>query len=236
MTDPIAPIPDGYQVDRLVGGHRRKQLFRARHDGQPVALRLLRFEEDEGPMMEPSFLMTRLGSVIDELELTTIAPLRAAEATGDGYFAAEPWIGDRDLTKAQLSWAETCALLGPLAEDLAKLHAHRKWHGGIRPHRIRVDGQAATLVAFAWAATASSFTRDLFARVEVPEKRGGGFIAPELLEKGPAGAGTALDVYGLGRTLEAVCADCPPALARAFEGDLTQRATMADLAALLSGA
>lgn len=236
MTAPIVTVPAGLAVERLVGGNRYKQLFVARRGEARVALRLLRFGEAKTPLVPPSFLLPRLGSIIDELKLENVAPLLEAGETAGGFYAIEPWLGAGDLSGAQpVAWAALATRLAPIAADLATLHAARKWHGGIRPHRIRLVGDRATLVAFSWAAMATAFVQSLFGAVET---RGRDFVAPELLERGPAGAGTALDVYAMAKTIlgaaDDVPADVRQLLEGAFASDRAMRPTMEDIAAALA--
>ena len=184
---PLIPFPQQIAGAELIRNGKNDQLWRASFGGEVVALRLGRFEK-ERPLFEPSEIIWGVASIAERLGLTHTAKLVATGSSGDGFFVAERWIDGRGI--------DGDANLSGVAEDLMRLHAARKWHGGLRPTRIVVSRGVAHLIGLTWSMFLTTLTQDSMRSFDED-------LAPELMEIGPHAAGPGNDVYGFARVLVA---------------------------------
>ncbi len=236
---PIISAPNAYSNLRFISGGEIEQLWRAKDDAGDVALRLVRFPDRLTPIADPAPIFGRVGSLIEGLQLSSFARHRASGAAGGGCYIVEAWAGDKSLAEVgPMPWDSLTQLLRPIVADIATLHGARKWHGGIRPSRIRVAGARATLVGLAWSSVLTSFVSDLFTACEPAARRS--IFAPELLDKGPVAAGPSLDVYALAKTLSllAVGGRIPEQAKSLIDRTVTappqERPRLAELSAILT--
>ena len=216
---PIA-VPAGYRLESLLSEHPDAQLWRADLGGRPVALRLARYD---GPT-DPADFLRRMDEIAKGLGIAELAPLIEAGGAQGGFFAAEAWIDGPTFAEQPEP-----ARLRPLIEGLARLHAARKWHGGITPSRLRRHGEGFVALQFAWSAWISTLAR---ARVE---RLDGAVDRPPELEAGPRMASPGLDTYALAGILGSMT-PAPGAqawLARGRSPDPAARPRLEELAALL---
>lgn len=236
MND-FGPVPAGYEVVAVVRSSRFERLLRAKYEGRDVALRIVTFPEGQAPLIDPTFVWSRVNSIVGELGVRTFAMQIATGQADSGHYVAEEWIGRGDLAKqGPLPWNDLAQRILPLARDLATVHAARKWHGGIRPRRLRLVDQTIGLAAYGWAAWMSAQTGETAARIEPADRPSSAYVAPEL--SASRVAGTALDCYGLCKSLLDCASDIPQdaltVLQRGLVPDLEARTTMAELVDLLA--
>ncbi len=233
MTAPIVSLPETFSNLRLIGGDEHQQLWRAEREGRQVALRLVRFGDLRAPMMDPTFMLRRQSEFVAGLELKNVAEPIVANKCGDGYLYAEAWADGDDLSKAApKTWSALAQALAGVLGDLVTLHEARKWHGGIRPSRIRLAPGRATLIGLPWTATITGWKPATFQTLVDTT-----YVAPEVLEHGAKGVGTAMDVFALGKTLLAVAPkDTPAAIKDALNSaaSATGRPTIGELHKLLA--
>ena len=210
---PLIPFPKQIAEAELVREGKNEQVWRASFGGETVALRLGRFEKDR-PLFEPSEIIWGVASIAERLGLTNTAKMVATGSSGEGFFVAERWIDGRGIDR------ETN--LSGVAEDLMRLHAARKWHGGLRATRIVVSRGTASLVGLTWAMFLTTLTRESMLSFDQD-------LAPELNLEGPRAAGPANDVHGFARVL--VAAGRSNALVeRALSSKPEDRPTLVELA------
>lgn len=202
MSSPIITLSPSFTDPELVSSYEVRQVWRGRFRGAPAVLRCARLPDALRPTIDRKIVLTSVAKIANALDLPAlVGPLATGGADG-GFYVVEPEVGDVDATHlAPQSWREVSRLLAPIARDLVTLHQYGKWHGGIRPSRVRRTRDGGRLVGFTWASTASTLTRDQLRAVEEPGARHRApFMAPELVERGPAYARPATDVHGLART------------------------------------
>lgn len=231
----IVEVPPRFQRLVRVSGDARVELHRAELDGRAVALRLVCYSEERRPIVDPKMVMSRTQEIVAGLELSHVAPLLAVEAVPGGLISAEAWAGDRPLVGgSKLTLSELKQALGPVLDDLAKLHGARKWHGGIRPSRLIAGQGGATLVALPWSVALTGMVRELSHELDRRSPERDPYRAPELAELGPKAAGPTLDVYAIAQlVLRNVAGALSPklksALAAAADADPARRPSLAAL-------
>lgn len=222
------PCPDRFKPVREIHQSPHHRLLEASEADSRLALRLLRWSEETAPALDPAALLERMDSIAKSLELSTFAQLTEVSANGDTLIIAERFVSGTPIEGAE--WSKIHEGARALIDDLEKLHAHHKWHGGVRPGRLLVDHGRITLTSFSFATWLSTSTSRLKKELE-PDAR----LPPEASE-GPKMAGPHLDVYGLSTSLLTV-RGLPSALEAALQrGRLESykdRPTVAQLKALL---
>jgi hypothetical protein len=233
--EPILLFPQGFVDPVFVAGHELQQRWRGLYRGKPSLLRLGRFPAELAPVVDPGAALEMMMKLDASLGLSAIVVPVAAGSCAGGFFAIEPHAGDADGRKlGTLGWAATVELVRPIARDLAALHRARKWHGGVRPTRIRRTKRGGALTGLAWASMVSMLTGDQLRAIDRPEApHRAPFVAPELLALGPEAAGRPCDVYGLARSILQLATGGPAADLRA---DQEMPRSAAELLRAASGA
>lgn len=242
-TSPIIPFPKDVRRAELVFARERTQLWRAFLGDRAIALRLACFPASDGPIVDPAEALVDFGRLAARLEISATAQLISSGASGEGFFAAEEWIDGAELGASVLSWGDACRVLASVARDLLTLHSARKWHGGVRPSRIKISGARAMLHSFAWSIMTSTLTRDQIVLLDDRARRRDKDCAPELVLHGARAAGPANDVYGFARAFSVAiggvrAARVPAEAARALNAAMSiepaNRPSLRELVPLLS--
>ncbi len=213
-VDPIIRFPSRFEIHSLIGAEQNRQLWLAHVDDRPVALRLFRFPEKQRALT-PVDTADRQGEIMIALGLRNIAEPLWSGGDRDGLFVSEAWVEGQDLGQlAPCPWDRLARWVRPVVRDLAILHKRGKFHGSIRPSRIVVGKDSATLLAQPWSVALISLREALYIGPDgcLDEQRGA-FLDPDFL--GPEERlFYPIDQYAFCKTLLAVSDDTMPSKAR----------------------
>ncbi len=212
-------LPEGYRSLRTVHRAPHHALVQAAKGDARFVVRTLNLPREHAPALDPSMMLMQLGKIPKGLELRSFAQLEGASSQGDRITIIEAFEPGDPIAGATF---EALTGLRQLLEDLAKLHQHGKWHGGVRPPRILLHEGELKLCGFASACWLSASPPSLQALLE-PQAE----LAPELV-------GPSADVFGLCKSLLKV-RGLPPALKASLQAgcaeDPTARPTIRALLA-----
>ncbi|HEX2571883.1 MAG TPA: serine/threonine-protein kinase [Polyangia bacterium] len=222
---PGAVVADRFEIERPMGGGRRRILFRARdrqkEEGQLVALRLLR---PVGAARREVERFVREAEVLAELNHPGLVGYVAHGWTPDGaaYLATE-WVTGEDLKQyllqGPLGTAEALELLRAAAAALGVWHGRGLVHGNLRSSRLLLRnaglGQLALLVP---GNVQEGLDRETLTRPG-QALRALCYLAPEQVREGRA-LTPAVDVFALGCVLFECLTGAPPFAAQSAAGTL----------------
>jgi hypothetical protein len=229
------PLGSGYLLEEPIGRGATGQVWRGvrRHDGSPVAVKLLRSELAEDPEVVARFLAER--SVVTRVASPYVVTVHDLVAESGTLAIVMDLVDGADLRRTlaggTLTAGEGLRVLAQVAHGLAAVHAAGIVHRDLKPENVlvrRADGEVhAWLTDFGVARTTSGPSAGRLTRasrlVGTPE-----YVAPELAA-GRA-ATPAVDVYAWGVLAYEVLsgrrpfdADHPAALLRAHLEDAPAR-------------
>lgn len=222
---PGAVVADRFEIERPMGGGRRRILFRARDrqkgEGQLVALRLLR---PVGAARREVERFVREAEVLAELNHPGLVGYVAHGWTPDGAaFLATEWVTGEDLKQCLLQGplgaAEALELVRSAAAALGVWHGRGLVHGNLRSSRLLLRnvglGQLALLVP---GNVQEGLDRETLTRPG-QALRALCYLAPEQVREGRA-LTPAVDVFALGCVLFECLTGAPPFAAQSAAGTL----------------
>jgi hypothetical protein len=220
---PGALVAERFEIERPMGGGRRRILFRARDrkDGQLVALRLLR---PIGAARREVERFVRESEVLAELSHPGLVAYVAHGWTPEGAaFLATEWVTGEDLKQRLLEGApgtaESLGLIRAAAAALGVWHGRGIVHGDLRSSRLLLrDAGLGQLTLLVPGNVQEGLDRETLTRPG-QALRALCYLAPEQVREGRA-LTPAVDVFALGCVLFECLTGAPPFAAQSAAGTL----------------
>jgi hypothetical protein len=233
VRSPAAPLVPGFRLGSPLGFGARGPVWSATAlpGGQvpPQRACAVSVLPGSGPDRD-EHLRRRLTGLVGQRHDSLAEILAVVPLTGGGFAVVSerldgPTLAVLRASRPALALGEVSALLRPLADALARLHALGLTHGDVSPTNVVLaDGRRPVLIDLAGDVAFEAGTA--------------GFIAPERVLGAPAGPGS--DVWSLAMTAVWLAAGADraalqDALAPALTSDLRARCTARGLASLATG-
>jgi serine/threonine protein kinase len=147
----LSLVSTRYRVESLIGGGGCGVVYRARRDGMPVAIKVLRPELVRSSSQSLRFFReARLAATLHHDNIVDITDFGNDESSGAPYLVME-LLGGRTLAAelrehGALPWKRVASLLHQIARALVCAHGQGVIHRDLAPHNIMLEGEPAVRV------------------------------------------------------------------------------------------